>query len=169
MPLGGDPLPQETIDAIRQWITDGATATTAAVSKATMATLRLLSPDPEAETAPADFPPVRELLVSSNRALDAALLGAGVVTLEASGGDGSFDDGNETQVAFRIVLTQQDPNPTVMRIVPAAPLAADRFRLRVSGTPPLALADLKARSIDGDADGTPGGDFIAEFSAGPQR
>jgi hypothetical protein len=56
-----------------------------------------------------------------------------------------------------------------MRIVPAAPLVADRYRLRISASPPPALADLDARSIDGDADGTPGGDFFAEFAAGPQR
>jgi hypothetical protein len=167
MPLGGAALSQEAIDAIRQWITDGAAATNAVLAASTTATLRLLSPDPEADIAPADSPPVAELLVASNRALDAALLAAGVVTLEASGGDGRFDNGNERQIAIRLVLTQQ--SPTVMRIVPAASLGADRLRLRVSGSPPLALADLEARSIDGDADGTPGGDFVAEFSAGPQR
>jgi hypothetical protein len=57
----------------------------------------------------------------------------------------------------------------VLRIVPSAPLAADRFRLRISGSLPLALAGLDARPIDGNADGVPGGDFIADFAAGPQR
>jgi hypothetical protein len=53
--------------------------------------------------------------------------------------------------------------------VPAAPLVVDHYRLRISGSPPPALADLDARSIDGDADGMPGGDFIAEIAVGPQR
>jgi hypothetical protein len=172
MPLGGAPLPADTIAAIRQWITDGAAAAAAvdAASANTTATLRLLAPAPEAEAgriAPADAPPVAELLVASDRALDATLLAAGTVSLVASGGDGGFSEGNERQVAVRIVLTQQ--SPTVMRIVPAAPLAADRFRLRISGSPPLALAGLDARSIDGDADGTSGGDFVADFAAGPMR
>jgi hypothetical protein len=57
----------------------------------------------------------------------------------------------------------------VIRIVPAAPLVADRYRLRISGSPPPALADLDARSIDGDADGMPGGGLVSEFAAGPQR
>jgi hypothetical protein len=170
MPLGGSPLPDETIEAIRQWITDGAAAAAAVNAANSTATLRLLAPAPEAEAgkiAPADAPPVAELLVAADRALDATLLAAGTVSLVASGGDGGFSDGNERPVAFRIVLTQQ--SPTVMRIVPAAPLGADRFRLRISGSPPLALADLDARSIDGDADGTSGGDFVAEFAAGPAR
>ena len=167
MPLGGPNLPQETIAAIRQWITDGATEAASARNAGVTATLRLLAPEPEADRLPADVPPVAELLVAANRALDAALLGAGTVSLVASGGDGGFDDGNEVQVAFRIVLTQQ--SPTVLRIVPSMPLAADRFRLRISGSSPLALAGLDARPIDGDADGVPGGDFIADFAAGPAR
>jgi hypothetical protein len=117
--------------------------------------------------SPADAPPVAELLVAADRALDTTLIAAGTVSLVASGGDGGFSEGNEAPVAFRIVFTQQ--SPTVMRIVPAAPLDADRFRLRISGSPPLALADLDAGAIDGDADGTSGGDFVAEFAAGPAR
>ncbi len=166
MPLGGTPLSQDTIAAIRQWITDGAAATAAAMHAQGAATLRLLSPAPEVDHPPADSPPVTELLVDSDRALDAALLSAGTLTLVGSGGDGRFDDGNERPVAIRIVLTQLAP--TVMRIVPAAPLPADRYRLRVSGSLPLSLAGLDGRTIDGDADGSPGGDFVAEFSAGPQ-
>jgi hypothetical protein len=167
MPLGGARLPQASIDAIRQWITDGAAAAVAADAVDATPTLELLSPAPEIDNPPADSPPVAELLVAASRALDVTLLAAETVALQASGGDGRFGDGNERPVAFRIVLTQHDP--TVMRIVPAAPLVADRYRLRISGSPPLALADLDARPIDGDADGTSGGDFIAEFAAGPPR
>jgi hypothetical protein len=167
MPLGGPNLPPETIAAIRQWITDGATESASARNAGATATLRLLAPEPEADRQPEDVPPVAELLVAANRALDAALLNAGTVSLVASGGDGRFDDGNEVQVRFRIVMTQQAP--TVLRIVPSTPLGADRFRLRISGSGPVALAGLDARPIDGDADGVPGGDFIADFVAGPER
>ena len=166
MPLGSTRLPQSTINAIRQWFTEGAAAAVTADANA-IPTLELLSPAPEIDNPPADSPPVAALLVAANRALDTTLLAADTVVLQASGGDGRFGDGNERPVAIRIVLTQHDP--TVMRIVPAAPLVADRYQLRISGSPPLALADLDARSIDGDADGMPGGDFIAEFAAGPQR
>jgi hypothetical protein len=89
------------------------------------------------------------------------------VSLLASGRDGSFGDGNEVAIAHRIVMTQQEPS--VFRLVPLRPLAMDRYRLTVSGSAPLAAADLDAEPIDGDADGRAGEDFVADFSAGPLR
>jgi hypothetical protein len=165
MPLNGSRLPQDTIDAIRQWITDGATASAAARSSMAAAQLQLLAPWPEADIRPEDAPPVAELLVAADQPLDVNLLGAGTVTLQASGGDGSFGEGNEVAIAHRIVMTQHDPS--VFRLIPLRPLASDRYRLKVSGSAPLAVADLDAVVIDGDADGRTGEDFVAEFSAGP--
>ena len=167
MPLGGQALSQDTIDAIRQWITDGAAASAAATASMTAAKLQLLAPAPEADILPEDAPPVTELLVAADQALDANLLGAGTVALQASGGDGSFGEGNEVAIAYRIVMTQHDPS--VFRLIPLRQLASDRYRLWVSGSAPLAVADLDAVAIDGDADGKAGTDFVAEFSAGPQR
>ena len=165
MPLGGQPLSQDTIAAIRQWITDGAVASAAVTASA--ARLQLLAPSPEADIRPEDAPPVAELLVAADQALDVSLLGAGTVALQASGGDGNFGDGNEVTVAHRIVMTQHDPS--VFRLIPLKPLAADRYRLKISGSAPLAVSDLDAVVIDGDADGTTGDDFVAEFSAGSAR
>jgi hypothetical protein len=167
MPLGGAALPQETIAAIRQWITDGALATAQASSVRAFARLRLLAPAPEADIRPEDAPPVAELLVAADQPLDATLLGAGTVTLLASGGDGGFAEGNEIAIPHRLVMTQHDPS--VFRLIPARPFAADRYRLSVSGSAPLAAANLDAVAIDGDADGLAGADFVAEFSAGPAR
>jgi hypothetical protein len=166
MPLGGPELSDEAIAAIRQWITDGARET-AARSSVGAAQLRLLAPMPEAEILPEDAPPVTELLVAADQALDANLLGAGTIVLLASGGDGSFREGNERAVPHRIVITRQDPS--AFRLLPVLPLAMDRYRLKVSGSAPLAVADLDAEVIDGDADGRAGDDFVADFSAGPAR
>ncbi len=167
MPLGGAPLSQDTIAAIRQWITDGAAASAAARSSMAAAQLRLLAPSPEAEIRPEDAPPVAELLVAADQALDVNLLVAGTVTLLASGGDGSFDESNELAIAHRIVMTQHDPS--VFRLIPLQPLAADRYRLKVSGSAPLAVANPDSIAIDGNADGRAGDDFVADFSAGPAR
>jgi hypothetical protein len=167
MPLGGPFLSDDEMAAIRQWIADGAPESSAAKSRVAAAQLRLLAPAPEADIRPADAPPVAELLVAADQALDVTLLSANTVTLQASGGDGRFNDGNEVAIAHRIVMTQHDPS--VFRLVPVQPLAADRYRLKVSGSEPLAVADLGARAIDGDADGRAGQDFVADFSAGPQR
>ncbi len=38
------------------------------------------------------------------------------------------------------------------------------YRLRISGTAPIAMADLQAQPIDGDGDGAPGGDFVLRFT-----
>ncbi len=113
------------------------------------------------------MPPVAELLVAADRALDTTLLNAGTVKLEASGGDGRFGDGNEDLIALRLVVTQH--TPTVVRLIPEAPLGPDNYRLTISGSSPLALADLGAVPIDGDRDDAPGGDFVVEFVGGVQR
>ena len=68
MPLGGPNLSADEIAAIRQWITDGALATSAAKSSRAAATLQLLAPVPEADIRPADAPPVAELLVAADQA-----------------------------------------------------------------------------------------------------
>lgn len=167
MPLGGSRLPQPTIDAMRQWITDGATETAVALASARAATIEMLAPMPESQIKPEDAPPVAELLVAADKALDFTLLTAGTMTLEASGGDGSFREGNERPIAFRIVVTQH--TPSVVRLIPAAGFGPDNYRLRVSGTAPLALADLNSIAIDGDGDGVPGGDYVVEFAAGIRR
>ena len=167
MPLGGAALPAATIAAIRQWITDGATASATAAVSTAASQLRLLAPSPEAGFSPANAPPVTELLIAADRALDANLLGVGTITLQASGGDGGFSEGNEVAIAHRIVVTQHDPS--VFRLIPLQPLAADQYQLRVSGSAPVAVAGLDAVVIDGDADGRAGEDFVAVFSAGSRR
>jgi len=164
MPLDGPSLPQSTIDVIRQWITDGALPPAAATVAAPVATLALLAPWPQTQLSPDEAPPVVELLVAADRALDTTLLEAGTVTLEASGGDGGFDQGNERRIALQVTVTQFAP--TAFRLVPAVPLAADGYRLTISGSAPLALADLGAIAIDGDRDGRPGGNYVVEFVSG---
>jgi hypothetical protein len=53
----------------------------------------------------------------------------------------------------------------VIAIVPrVATLPAATYELRISGTGPIALTDYGARAIDGDGDGTPGGDFVMRLT-----
>lgn len=94
--------------------------------------------------------------------LDTSLLQAGLITLRASGGDGEFD-GNERVVPAAVTVRSQQP--TVLAITPQLEaLPPDTYELRISGTDPVALADFNARVIDGDGDGTPGGDFVLRFT-----
>lgn len=163
MPLNAPPLPASTIAVIRQWITDGAQSGSAAgVSTKTPFAIAQLTPvSPLNGEVLATSP--RDIVVSSNVALDTSLLQAGLVTLLASGGDGEFDAGNESVIPAAVGARSQQP--TVLAITPlGSGLAPETYELRVSGTGPVALADYGARAIDGDGDGTAGGDFVLRFT-----
>jgi len=162
MPLGGPPLPQATIDVIRQWIVDGAqpgTTMQAAESPATLVAVSL----PQSLT-PAGV--ANRIIVAADAELDTSLIHAGNVTLTRSGGDGSFADGNEVPID-RIAIRITTLAPTVMAIaLPGDGLVADRFQLRFAGSGPAPIAGRNAIVIDGDSDGSPGGDFVVEFDVG---
>lgn len=167
MPLNAPPLPQATIDVIRQWITDGAQdgATEASgptLSKAgSFESARLTAISPMHDQAVAGS--IREIVIASDIELDTSLLQSGLVTLRASGGDSEFESGNELAVPLDVVVRSRQP--TVLAIAPRlGTLAVDAYELRISGTDPVALADYRARAIDGDADGLPGGDFALRFT-----
>ena len=160
MPLNGPPLGSETIAVIRQWIADGAPAP----SGAGVASVQAVWPVPDAVLRQAP----RELIVSANTELDASLAAAGVMTLRASGGDGVFGDANDREIEVRIDLRSLDPTVFALT-VPGERWFDDQYELRVSGGAPLALADRMSRPIDGDGDGTPGGDYVVRFTVESAR
>ena len=83
------------------------------------------------------------------------------VTFEASGGDGSFGDGNE--VGF---------DPTGVSATDAAlsidltglASADDVYQIVLDGSSAEAMADDEGQILDGDDDGAPGGDFVSTFT-----
>jgi hypothetical protein len=79
----------------------------------------------------------------------------------ASGGDGGFDDGNELQVPVRVQMTSADG--AALWIRSASSLLPDDYELRIRGSGPVPVADLEGRLIDGDGDGTAGGDAVLPF------
>jgi len=160
MPLGGPPLPQATIAVIRQWIADGALPTAVASSAASATSLEAIAPLENQQLAE----PPREILVAADGELDVSLLNSGVVTLMRSGGDGSFNDGNEVAIE-PLEITVRSAMPTVLAIlVPAAQWTADRYELRFAGHGPLFVANRAGLAIDGAGTGKPGTDFILNFS-----
>lgn len=163
MPLNAPPLPAATIAVIRQWITNGAPSSSAAgvSTKTRFAAAQLTPISPMSGEVLSQS--TRDIVVSSDVELDTSLLQAGLITLRASGGDGEFQGGNESVVPAEVKVRSQQP--TVLAITPlVSALAPDTYELRVSGTDPVALADYEARTIDGDGDGTPGGDFVLSFT-----
>ena len=163
MPLNAPPLPASTIAVIRQWISDGAPSSSASgmAMKTGFASVQLAPVSPASgEAMPTSS---RDIVVAANVELDTSLLQAGLFTLRASGGDGEFDAGNERVVPAEVKVRSQQP--TVLAIAPLLQaFTPDTYELRISGTDPVALADFQAQSIDGDGDGTAGGDFLLRFT-----
>ncbi len=109
---------------------------------------------------------LRTQLVEASAELDTSRLQGGVVTLVRSGGDGSFDEGNEIAIdATRVEVRSLDPTVLAIR-VPHDRWVVDSYRLRIAGGDTVAMTDLAGNPIDGDDDGASGGDFVAYFELG---
>lgn len=165
MPLGRAPLPQATIDVVRQWITDGAIDDRAPASTPIRVSSLSIVPDSVLVAGPSD------IIVGFDREVDASTVNATTFLLVGSGGDGTFGDGNENAVtAASITVPLANPQSAVFAIG-ASPLADDSYEIRLLGGGASTILDLDANALDGEfvaalpsGDGTAGGDFIVGFS-----
>jgi hypothetical protein len=154
MPLGGAPLPEATLAVIRQWILEGAQPP---AESALPTSLRAAWPIPGAS-----LKRLSSIVVAADSELDTTVLAAGVIALSRSGGDGVFGNENDVRIAAEIQL--RSLSPATFTIEPRnGEWPADTYALRISGGAPLAITDLSAVPVDGDADGMPGGDFMLTF------
>jgi hypothetical protein len=137
MPLGETPLPQATIAAIRQWITNGApnAATSTASSFAVQA------------TGPADTAVVRaplsHVVVSFTHEVDASLVNSSTVSLERVGDDDPADASTPVSASGALAPF----NPSVVLITPTVPLGAGTYRVTLRGLGGGAMADLSATPL----------------------
>jgi hypothetical protein len=146
MPLGETPLPQATIDAIRQWITNGAPNVPGATAAAgVFAVLDTFPGDKSTVIAP-----VTRMVVTFSHEVDASLVNDTTVTLERIG-DPDLDAATvERSVRVAIASVLAVHNPAVLLITPKAALNAGVYRLSVRGTGGGALADLNAEALGAD-------------------
>jgi hypothetical protein len=150
MPLGGPPIPQATIDFVRQWISDGAPPESQQPPGQPPAVISM-SPAPDSSSA--DFP--AQVTLGFDRDIDASTVNSATVTLLRAGGDGAFGDANDVEVVPAAVgLSPTNPRLAVMGLTGTTPVA-DRYRVTARGTGPNVIL-----SVDGVA---PDGDFIADF------
>ncbi|MEM7502395.1 MAG: hypothetical protein AAF417_10150 [Pseudomonadota bacterium] len=163
MPLNGTPLPQNEIDTIRQWIIDGALDDRLPASSPIRVSSLSIVPDVSLATAP------DQIIVGFDREPDASTVNASTVVLEASGGDGSFGDGNEVIVASPVSVPPANTLTAVIDLT-GATLLDDTYQLSVLGAGPSILLDLDANALDGEfsgtfpsGDGSAGGDFVTGF------
>lgn len=162
MPLNSPALPQATIDVVKQWIREGAQRSAAATSPTSPATLSAVTPleDQIVEGAP------REIIVQSEASLDTTSLNVASVSLERSGGDGSFAEGNEVRVTpTSIEVLSSEPTVVSIKIAPGE-WTPDSYQLTVTGDGSVAVGDRSGGAIDGDRDGRPGGNFVMQFDLG---
>jgi hypothetical protein len=122
-------------------------------------------PDSDLETPPA------EIVAMFDRELDVSTVNAETFILEASGGDGTFSDGNEEQITAAGITTP-DTNPMSATFdLSGVALADDTYRVRLLGSGASVILDLAANALDGEfsgafpsGDGAEGGDFEALFT-----
>lgn len=166
MPAGGAAaLPQADIDVIRQWITDGALDDRAPAASPIRVTSLSPLPGSDLDTAPT------EIIAMFDRELDVSTVNATTFILEASGTDGTFDDGNETSItATGITTPGANPASATFDLTGVA-LADDTYRVQLLGSGASVILDLDANALDGEfsgafpsGDGTAGGDFASTFT-----
>jgi Bacterial Ig-like domain len=148
MPLGETPLPQATIAAIRQWITNGAPNVPATAAAEAFAVQDTVPGDKSTVIAP-----VPRIVVAFSREVDASLVNDTTLTLERMG-DPDLDPGaavaarGGAKVAIAAALAAT--NPSVLLISPKTALDSGVYRLSLRGTGGGALADLDARTLGAD-------------------
>lgn len=158
MPLNGPPyLPQSTIDVMRQWITDGALPGSGSGAPPTV-----LATSP-VDGAVLDQLPA-EITATFSDDMDGSLVSNATVRLQRSGGDGTFTDGNEVTITPAGVALSATNERLLMIDLTGVPFAEDDYELRLVGTGATALADASGEILDGDNDGTAGGDFTSTFT-----
>jgi hypothetical protein len=165
MPETGPPLPQDAINVIRQWITEGAQQSSSGSMMAVRASGSSIVPDSEIAALP------ERIIVMFDRELDASTVHGDSVRLQRSGGDGVFDSGTEIDVAIATVSVPLT-NPRSIHIEPAQAASIDDvFRLTLSGAGATPILDLAGNRLDGEwvqgfpsGDGRQGGDLRIEFT-----
>jgi hypothetical protein len=166
MPFGGPPLPQTTIDYVRQWIIDGALPESGP-DPVTPPVIVALTPSPDSINSA--FP--LQILASFDQDIDASTVTTMSVLLERSGGDDQFGDANDVAVIPTSVgLSASNVRLAVVDLSGVAPVE-DLYRVIIKGDGPSVVENVSGIALDGDyqgsfpsGDGVEGGDFIAVFS-----
>ena len=159
-------LPQADIDVIRQWISDGAIDDTV-VPPAAPIRVTSISPAPGANLTNAPT----QVVASFDREPDASTVNAMTFLLEASGGDGTFNDGNETQITAASVAVPGSNTMSAVFDLSGVVLAEDTYQVALLGDGASVIMDLDANALDGEfsgalpsGNGAAGGDFVSTFS-----
>lgn len=166
MPASGPPyLTAAQIAVIRQWISDGAIddrATLAVPAGLPADSFRVVAVSPQPDAVLQQAPAYATLAM--NRPVDASLVNGQTVKVIASGGDGTFGDGNEYSVG-PVTIEVSLQNPGLVKVdLGNAKLAKDDYCIVMSDNGGIAVSTIGGAPLDGDGDGVPGGKFVSHFS-----
>jgi Bacterial Ig-like domain len=163
MPYHEKPLAQSTIDAIRQWVTDGAPQGTGSATGSVNAMQRIQdlanttsNPFTVTQTSPVDTAvtdwPVRHIVVAFNHEVDASLINYTNLAVERVDSGATAETADATTPAAHLpsYFALAAGNSRAIIITPAAPLLPGTYRVTVRGTGGGALADLNAQALGND-------------------
>ncbi len=161
MPLDQAPLPQSTIDVIRQWITNGApqAATSGATVANAMQKLQALAREESPVafrvnfTSPTDaefvVAPVKHIVVAFSHEVDATLVNYTNLLVERIA-QPTAPAANMEPALIPSYAALAEGNAGTVIITPAAPMVPGMYRVTVRGTGGGALADLNAQTLGAD-------------------
>jgi len=167
MSLGRPAVPQSTIDFIRQWITDGALPSQNPGSADSAPRLASVSPLPNSTV---DRLPTQILAVFDHE-IDASTINADTFFVERSGGDNSFEEGNE-QIIEPSQINLSSINPTLAILdLSGVDSEPDTYRVSLLGSGSTPIRDIAGAALDGEftsifpsGDGSAGGNYHAIFT-----
>ena len=114
--------------------------------------------------------PPADVTAIFDRDPDPSTVNANTFILEASGGDGTFSDGNETSIAAANISVPAGNTSTAVFDLTGVVINDDAYRVRLLGDGPSVILDMDGNALDGEfsgafpsGDGAAGGDFSATF------
>ncbi|MFK8016785.1 MAG: Ig-like domain-containing protein [Gammaproteobacteria bacterium] len=159
MPLGGPFLDSEQVGQLRDWIVNGALPPAPPTPNTPPVVLAVTPPVDTALT----MTPL-ELQVLFSKPMDASLVSAVTVMLVASGGDGVFGDAADQMIVPSSLALADNAADTLIVNLLDVVLTDDVYELRLVSSGATSLADTDGLLLDGDGDGTAGGDYVARWS-----
>ncbi len=133
--------------------------TDASMAPPNTSTFAVVDTDPDAGAALGSWPDA--LTVTFNRNVLAATVGDQTVLVWQSGGDASFDEGNETRISPNgISVSGASVEVDLAGLAPGD----DTYLIEVVGDGANPVSDVNGVVLDGDGDGAAGGNFEAAFS-----
>ncbi len=123
----------------------------------------LTSISPSGIFAATSISSVDSIVLRFNEPIDAiSATSRGLYRFVADGIDNQFDTGDD--IVIQIISFAYQPNSLDLQLTFSQPLTAERYRFSVLSRAGQAIFDQAGNALDGDANGTSGGDFVRFFN-----